>query len=332
MKRLNSFCVRSAVVLGSAWALMACGQGPASEETESVAASAQAISGSVIQHVFVVAMENHDASQIYGNASNAPYINNVLLPSYASASNFNDELALSILSEAHYVWMEAGTNAFSDRTFTADSDPSKTNSTSSTAHLVTQINTAGGSWRAYQEGLNGSTGACPIHTSGFYAAKHNPFVFFKDVSGTTPSATNAYCVAHHRAYSALAADLAADDVANYTFITPNQCDDMHGQSGCPNSNTIQAGDTWLSQELPRLIDYVNSHAGVVFITWDEGSSTLKMPFIAVGPGVKPGYSGSVAYNHSSVVKSVEQIFGLATLSKVSSANTLSDLFQSGQYP
>ena len=107
---------------------------------------------------------------------------------------------------------------------------------------------------------------------------------------------------------------------------------MHGASGCPDSNTIRSGDTWLSTELPRLISYANAHAGVIFITWDEGSSTLKMPFIAVGPGVKVGYTGSVSYNHSSLIKSVEHIMGLPTLAKVASATELSDLFQSGQYP
>jgi hypothetical protein len=107
---------------------------------------------------------------------------------------------------------------------------------------------------------------------------------------------------------------------------------MHGASGCPNSNTIQSGDTWLSTELPRLITYANAHAGVIFITWDEGSSTLKMPFIAVGPGVKANYTGTVSYNHSSIIKSAEHIMGLSTLSKVSSASELSDLFKSGQYP
>src|SRR3954467_6284734 len=83
---------------------------------------------SAIQHVFVIAMENHDASQIYGNTTNAPYINGTLIPGFSRATNFNDPLALSIPSEPHYVWMEAGTNSFSDRTFTGDSDPSSTNS------------------------------------------------------------------------------------------------------------------------------------------------------------------------------------------------------------
>src|SRR3954466_16413359 len=108
----------------------------------------------VLQHVFVIVMENHDASQIYGNTTDAPYINNTLIPSYAHATNFNDELP-SLASEPHYVWMEAGTNAFSDHTFTTDNNPSSTNSTSSTAHLVTQIkNSTTTTWITYQEGQN----------------------------------------------------------------------------------------------------------------------------------------------------------------------------------
>jgi hypothetical protein len=332
----TSSSLRRTIVAACAVGLVnACVMSVGDESDElDVEGHVEKLTTSALQHVFVIAMENHDAAQIYGNTSSAPYINNTLIPNYARATNFNDELALSIPSEPHYLWMEAGTNAFSDHTFKGDGDPSTSNSTSSTSHLVTQIknSTNGVTWRTYQEGLSSSTGSCPIHSSGFYAAKHNPFVFFDDVAGSPPSATNAYCVAHHRAYDALAANLAAGDVASFTFITPNQCHDMHGASGCSDSNSVRAGDTWLSRELPRLIDYVNSHAGVIFITWDEGSSTLKMPFLAVGPSVKQGYTGSVSYNHSSVLKSIESILQLPKLSKVSSASELSDLFKSGQYP
>ena len=120
----------------------------------------------VLQHVFVIAMENHDSAQIYGNTTNAPYINNTLIPSYAHATNFNDTLALSIPSEPHYVWMEAGTNAFSDHTFTNDNNPSSSNSTNSTAHLVTQIkNSASDTWMTYQEGQNDLT---DLFNPGFF--------------------------------------------------------------------------------------------------------------------------------------------------------------------
>jgi phosphatidylinositol-3-phosphatase len=289
---------------------------------------------SVIQHVFVIAMENHDSTQIYGNTTNAPYINNTLIPSYAHATNFNDPLALSLPSEPHYVYMEAGTNAFSDHTFTSDSDPSSTNSTSSTAHLVTQIknSTNNVTWITYQEGQNSTTGSCPIASSGFYAAKHDPFVFFRDVSGNPPSKTNSYCVAHSKPYSSFATDLAANNMADYVFITPNLCNDMHGATGCPSSNTIKSGDDWLKAELPRIINWVNLNNGVIFIVWDEGSSTGKIPFLAIGPGVKTGFAGSVTYDHGSIIKSVEEIFGLPILSTVSGKNDLSDLFNAGFFP
>jgi hypothetical protein len=287
----------------------------------------------VLQHVFVIAMENHDSTQIYGNTTDAPYINNTLIPSYAHSTNFNDTLALSIPSEPHYVWMEAGTNAFSDHTFTTDSNPSSTNSTSSTAHLVTQIkNSSSATWMTYQEGQNATTGGCPIAASGFYAPKHDPFIFFKDVSGNPPSKTNAYCIAHSKPYSSFAADLAANNIASYVFITPNLCNDMHGATGCPNSNSIRSGDDWLKAELPRIISWAITHSAAIFITFDEGNSTGKMPFLAVGPGVKANYTGTVSYTHSSIIKSVEEILSLPILSKVSGSNDLADLFNPGFFP
>src|SRR5215470_13142660 len=114
--------------------------GPVEEGDEDVEAVQSAATTSVIKFVFVIAMENHDASQIYGNTTDAPYINNTLMAKYARATNFNDELP-SLASEPHYIWMEAGTNAFSDHTFTTDNDASASNSTSSTAHLVRRSRT-----------------------------------------------------------------------------------------------------------------------------------------------------------------------------------------------
>ncbi len=289
---------------------------------------------SKIKYVFVIAMENTDANSIYGNRTNAPYINDSLVANYGNGSNFGDELPLAIVSEPHYVWMEAGTNAFSDHTFTDDSDPSATISTSSTAHLSTQIKNAGNgsTWMSYQEGINSTTGTCPIAPSGFYAPKHDPFVFFQDVVGNPPSKTNAYCTAHHKPITSLAGDLAARTVASYNFITPNQCNDMHGQTGCPSGNIILAGDNWLRTNLPPLIAFANANSGVIFLTWDEGSSTSLMAFLVIGPNVKKGYNSTIMYNHSSMVKSVERILQLPNLSTVSSASDFSDFFTPGNYP
>jgi len=284
-----------------------------------------------LDYVFVIAMENEPASAIYGSSS-APYINNELLPKYAHATGFTDPLPDGIPSEPHYVWMEAGTNKFSDVTFSDDGDPSSGNSTKSTAHLTTQMGAASPpvSWLGYMEGLNSSTGACPIRSSGVYGAKHDPFVFFQDVAGSPPSTSNAFCADHHRPYAAdtFAQDLSQVKVAQYNFISPNLCHDMHGDSACPSGNVITAGDTWLSTTLPPLIAFVNAHHGVIFVVWDEpeGGSNL-IPFIAIGPTVKANYTSRVAYTHSSLTKTVEEIFGLPILPTVAGANDFGDLFQ-----
>jgi phosphatidylinositol-3-phosphatase len=316
----------------AALALTAALSAPAlAQDTDAVQTAIQPQTASAIKVVFVIAFENHDARQVYGS-SDAPYINNVLLEKYAYSTNFIDPLSSSVPSEPHYIWMEAGTNKLPDHTFTGNDDPSSSNSTGSSAHLTAQIRTAGISWMSYQEGLNSSTGKCPIDSDGHYAAKHNPFVFFRDVSGSPPSKSNSYCIAHHKNYKALADDLVNDRVATYNFITPNLCNDMHGDSGCPNSNEVKSGDNWLKKNLPQMIDYVNAHQGAIFLVWDEGDNTNLIPFIAIGPGVKSGYAGTVRYDHSSLVKSVEKILQLPILATVSGANDFADLFQAGQFP
>ena len=280
-------------------------------------------------HIFIVAMENQSASDIYGS-SDAPYINGTLLPQAASASNFADELP-GLPSEPHYIWLEAGTNAFADHTFQTDGSPSASNSTASVDHLVTQIRNAGGGldWMAYVQGPDLTAQPCPISTAGVYVPRHDPFLFFQDVSGAPPSKTDGTCAAHHRSLDALAADLGAGAVASYVFVTPDLCHDMHGSSSCPAENPVSAGDAWLSGFLPPLIDYVNASGGVIFVVWDEGSN---LPFIAVGPGVKSGYSSPVALNHASVLKTVEELLGLPVLPAAQPAADLGDLFDSVKVP
>jgi phosphatidylinositol-3-phosphatase len=290
--------------------------------------------GRHIPYVFVLALENHDAGGVYGNQAAYPYLNNELLPRGARATGFHDELPMSMPSEPHYVWMEAGTNVFPDHTFTSDGDPSASNSTSSGGHLVTQLASAqgGADWTSYQEGIDGTSGSCPIAPSGYYRPRHNPFVFFQDIAGGPPSKTAQVCAAHHKPASMLGADLGAGTVTAYNFITPDLCHDAHGATGCPSSNFERASDDWMRANLPAVVSFLDAHGGVLFIVWDEGDGTATIPFVAVGPHVKPGYANSVLYDHGSLVKSLEEIFGLPFLPAVASSNDFADLFVAGSFP
>ncbi len=280
--------------------------------------------------VFVIPLENKPSAGIYGSA-NAPYINGLIgtanAPGPAAyATKFGDELP-NLDSEPHYIWMEAGTNVFGDASFTTDNNPSASNSTNSLEHLSAQLDAAQVPWMSYQEDM--TEGTCPIGTVKEYAPKHDPFVFFQDVSGSPPSASNAKCIAHHKPYSKFAADLAAG-MTGLVFITPNLCNDMHGDLLCPSmlgtAANIKAGDTWLSTELPRIIAYTQAHNAVVFLVWDEGDGTNLIPFVALGQGIKAGASADT-YTHSSLLKSIEKLLGVPVLASVSSANDFSTMFQ-----
>ncbi len=288
----------------------------------------------VIKHVIVVAMENTDAEDIYGNTSEAPYINNVLTPQAARSSNFIDILP-GVPSLPHYILMEAGTNKLPDKTFIENGEPTASFSTGSRDHLTAQMRATVApnkvTWMSYQQSLSSNTGACPIQSDYPYAPRHNPFVYFRDVSGNPPSKTRPYCAAHHKDYTALAADLAANRIANYVFITPDNCNNMHDQ--CPGSTSrIRSGDDWLASALPPLITWANANSGVVLVLWDEGSSTNELAFFAVGPGVKANFVSDMKLTHRSLVSSVETIFGLPILPTVATARTFKSLFKAGQFP
>jgi phosphatidylinositol-3-phosphatase len=198
---------------------------------------------------------------------------------------------------------------------------------------VTQLEAAHIPWMSYQQGIVSNT--CPIAATGAFAPKHDPFIFFSDVAGNPPTASAARCAAHHKAYTDFAADLRAG-IAGYVFITPDLCHDMHGDSQCTQGTTasanIHAGDTWLSSELPAIIEYTRSHDALIFLTWDEGDSTNLVPFLVIGSHVKAGGVSDVAYSHSSMLKSTEEFLGVPVLPSVANAADFAALFEAGTFP
>ncbi|HEX4417445.1 MAG TPA: alkaline phosphatase family protein [Kofleriaceae bacterium] len=275
-----------------------------------------------LQTVFLILMENHNWSDIKGNPS-APYINQTLLPMGAHAENYVNVPGIHP-SEPNYLWLEAGTNFG----VTTDDNPS-TNHQSTTQHLVTQLAAAGIAWKSYQEGITGTT--CPLTATGLYAPKHNPMVFFDDVTNKNSSSSQ-NCIQHVRPYTELATDLQNHTTARYNFITPNLCNDMHNPTGCPSSDEVVNGDTWLSTEVPKILaSQAYQNGGVLMITWDESEGgDFPIGMIVLSPQIKqPGYSNTILYNHGSTLRTVQEIFGVSPLLGGAATSTdLSDLFRS----
>ena len=274
-------------------------------------------------HVFIILMENHNWSSILGSAS-APYINS-LLPMASYTDQFYNPTSIHP-SLPNYLWLEAGTNFG----ILNDSSPAS-NAQSTTAHFATQLKTAGISWKAYQEGITGTTCPTSDNTANKYYVKHNPFAYFTDVT----SSSNPTCTSVMRPFTELATDLANNTVAHSNFITPNICNDMH-DSCAPTSNSVKQGDNWLSSNLPTLLSsaaYQNN--GLVIITWDEATSgDGPIGMIVLSPLAKGGgYHNAIHYNHSSTLRTFQKIFGVSPfLGGAATAMDLSDLFVRNAIP
>lgn len=278
-----------------------------------------------IQTVFIILMENHNwtggkkSANIKGNPA-APYINNTLLPMASHAEQFFNPPG-NHPSLPNYLWLEAGTNFG-----ILDDNAPSVNSQTTTNHLVTLLNTAGITWKAYEESTSGTV--CPLTDSGEYAVRHDPFVYFDDVTDNqSPSSAN--CIAHVRPYTELSGDLAAGTVARYNFITPNLCDDMHDRCK-PTQNSIKQGDTWLANNVPAILNSAAyKNGGALFITWDEaGTGDGPIGMIVLSPFAKGGgYQNSIHYTHGSTLRTFQEIFNVSPLlGDAASETDLSDLF------
>jgi phosphatidylinositol-3-phosphatase len=362
MKKINIDWSKNTVMAGAAVAGL-------------LAAAQPARAGSI----FVIAMENHNLTQpvptnspqqILGNPA-APYLNSLMTPGNPNASQtswakryYNAGVGVHP-SEPNYVWAEAG----SDFGVHTDADPAPANGNTlfnHSNHLTAQFNAAGISWKNYQEDVQLSTSptvstngtAGPLNpyygTTQFnYAVKHNPMAFFADTA-----TQNVFPL------SQLFTDLSAHTLGKYNWITPNQFNDAHsslsggftyqGVHYTGDQSAIAVGDNFLSQIVPQIMatpEYQDN--GVIIIWWDEtekGDDTNRtIPEIVISPLAKGNaYASSVEMNHSSDVKSMEEIFGLPFLNNpipvsetnakgvgynnVAVVNDLSDLFQGGVIP
>lgn len=296
---------------------------PATPATLAASPAARGSFPAPIAHVFVVMMENTDWSAVKGNPD-MPYVNRALLPAFAHAENYR---VADHPSLPNYITLEAGANLG----LTNGDDLPEKHHLATTAHLTTELDRAGISWAYYAENLPGDGKTCNLTDPGTpYSEDHNPFVYFTDVSGDPPSATNAYCTRHERPYTDFAPALAGGTVAQYSFVVPN---DYHqGEKQAPGSScALCQADTWLSQQIPLIqASAAFQDGGAILILWDEGDACCHHPsgLIVVSPYAKQGYGNTIAYSHTSTLRTVQEIFGVTPLLRgAATATDLRDLFR-----
>jgi hypothetical protein len=344
--------------------------------------------GSSVKRIFVIMLENHSQSTVIGD-TNAPFISS-LASTYGEATNY---YGVTHPSQPNYV-----------AAITGQLDITRMNDNAANHYdwpnLVDQLESHGRTWGAYMDTLPhaGYTGAIypdatafPPGGAALYTNKHNPFVLMDDIR------SNPGRLAQIKPYTDLASDLNSPNAPDLVWISPNQCNDMHGgvystvpghaETPCPYGNTVDdANDSALKAKADAFVagavgtirsSRAWSGNSVIMILTDEadfdGSATstdlwadvsgcCDSPGYGSAPGLPEGYvlvdNGShpwsgpfgggkvpaivvtrngptgvvdaTPYNHYSLLRTVEQVWGLGYLGYAAdSANVsaMTPLFQ-----
>jgi phosphatidylinositol-3-phosphatase len=223
--------------------------------------------------------------------------------------------------------------------------------------IADQLVEAGLTWKTYQEslpaagadGVNFSDGfftdssnitsVIPGEAQGLlklYAAKHNPFVYFRSVQEGTNAALSLKRMAPFEGDGGLFEDLSAGHVPNFSFIAPNQCNDQHGRANGGTQCDFDPNDQGTLVGLNPALMYIGDltlrnivkaihrspawHDGrnAIVVLWDEDDysvapTTNKVLLIVDTNYGTHGVKDGNFYTHFSLLKSLEGGFRLPCL-------------------
>jgi hypothetical protein len=243
-------------------------------------------------HVVVVVMENHNYSEIAGNAAQAPYIDSLM----AGGANLTNMSAIVHPSQPNYFALYAGS------TFgTTDDNPHS--ETGPTIDTILQAN--GLSFQGYVD-----------QTGGGSDFNHDPWVSFPEGYSVQTNFTSLPALFASGNYSSL---------PSVSFVIPSITNDMH-------DGTIAQGDAWLQANLSAYAEWAKANNSLLIVTWDESDNasaqtTNQIPTILYGANVVPG-NYNTAYNLYSVTSTIMGAFNLTGPNNAATAPTI-EVFGTG---
>jgi hypothetical protein len=210
--------------------------------------------------------------------------------------------------------------------------------------IADQLQAKGRTWKGYMEDMgtpcrHPAIGAMDdtqhAEVGDQYAARHNPFVYFHSIIDSPGCANN------NVDYRQMTKDLRSPPTtATYSFVTPNLCNDGHDEpcvDGKPGG--LAQINTWLKSEIPKILGSPGFRDnGLLIVTFDEaeddgsaccdekpgpntpnpagpepGPGGGRIGAVMVSPFIRPGTVTSTPYNHYSLLRSMEDLFGLVHL-------------------
>lgn len=210
--------------------------------------------------------------------------------------------------------------------------------------VADQLTAKGLTWKAYQQDM-GTPCRHPevgrlddtqkARPGDQYAVRHNPFLYFHSIIDS-PS-----CAARNVPLEQLSTDLEREaTTANLTYITPSLCDDGH-DSPCVDGRPggLVSADAFLQTWIPWILaSPAYRQDGMLVVTFDEadgvGDSSAccgegpgpnaplpgilglgggRTGALVLSPFVAAGSWNDTAYNHYGLLRTIEDLFGLAHL-------------------
>jgi phosphatidylinositol-3-phosphatase len=268
------------------------------------AGGARAVPGTVpaFAHVWVLVLENASFATL-ADGSSDPYFRS-LMSKYGLAANY---FAVAHPSQPNYLALFSG----STQGVTDDGTHNLTGT-----NLTDQLQAHGKTWRVYEQDYPGGCFAGPTSgglgegfgAAGLYARKHDPAISFDNIR------TNSARCANITSLSSF--DPAA---ADFELIVPNGCNDMHS---CP----MATADAFLADFVPHMTTGPAFANSVLFITTDEGTGANQVATLVISPLARAGFSSSVRHDHYSLVRTIEDAWGLGCLGQACNANDMSEFF------
>jgi hypothetical protein len=251
-------------------------------------AAAEPASGPLFDRVFIIVLENTD----YDRAIRAPFLHHLT----TRGALLTDFHAITHPSYPNYLAMVTGSTLG-----IRDNRPKDLEATS----LVDLLEPAGVSWKVYAEDLLSPCFLGSTSPDGLYVRKHEPYISLRPIQ-----ANPARCARIVNA-AQLSIDLAQDALPQYSLYVPNVRHDGH-------QTDIREADAWLQAFLtPLLLDPHFMRRNLLVVTFDEdsGSAGHHIYTVLVGDMVQPGAINGNVYTHYSLLRLIEDNYGVGTLGR-----------------
>ena len=251
--------------------------------------SSLSLAGATTAHfskIIYIVFENEDQKSVISNS----YFKSLA----DKGANFTNMKAETHPSQGNYIAMVAGDT----HGVTNDS-----NFDINVPHLGDLLENKNKSWKTYAEGFPGD--CFTDSSSGKYARKHVPFLSFVNVTN------NANRCAKIVSEKTFFSDWKSGQLPDFSMYVPDLDNDGH-------DTQIDFAAAWLKKNFAAAFnDPVMMKDTLIVITYDESSyfGGNKIYNVLLGPMIKAGSSNGTAHTHYSLLKMIEDEWGLGSLNQ-----------------